>query len=626
MKQPFIKIVFTIVLLLTSFVAFADDEDVKFEVTSPLMVAVGEAFRVEFSLNAKADDDAFKAPSFEGFDVLAGPAVSKGSSMQIINGDVTRSVNYTYTFVLLPKSAGNGVIGIAEIEVDGETYKTRSLPIEIIDEPQSSSSTQQGAQGTQGGQGAQGAQGGVSPQQRIAKDDILVRAVVSKTNVYKNEPITLTFKFYSRVPIVGSQGESWPSFNGFWAQELERPKDMFGRETYNGKVYDTQILRQYLLYPQQSGRLTIDAAELTLLGRVVVQNRNVDPFFGGGHEVFNVPREVSSGRITITVKDLPAGAPESFAGAVGEFTMEMTPPDVALAANSGSEVVVRVAGSGNLTFIQSPKLNLPESFELYNVKTTESINANTSGISGYRQFEYPFIARAEGDYKIDPIEFSYFNPKVGKYVTLKSDEIELKITPDKDSAGSDSSFMVSDRALSREQIKMLGQDIHFITLGKAHLHKMSAPLLFSSAYWQIIVLIFALFGVVYLLLRRRIRESKNLVLVRGKRANKVAVQRLRAAKEYMLAQNRKGFYEEMLQALWGYIGDKLNIPVAALTKDSVRQALKQRSVDSELIERYINIVTQCDEAQYSPLVSHDMGDVYSEGVDIVSCLEGSIKK
>ena len=619
MRGFFAKIFLTALPVLAIFSAYAA-EKVTFEANSPLTVAVGEAFRVEFALNAKPDEDSFKAPSFEGFDVLAGPAVSQGSSVQIINGSMTKSVSYTYTFVLLPQAAGNVTVGAAEVKVDGTTYRTRPLPVEIVNEGEGSGARQQS--GSHRPDDAQ-----TDAQSQIGKDDILLRAVVSRTSVYKNEPLHVAFKLYTRVPYVNIVPESAPSFNGFWSQDLTDPNaGRVGRETYNGKVYETRVLYDYLLYPQQVGALAIEPVEMTVVAQVVVQSRNADPFFGSGREVYNVPRKVQSQRAAVTVKPLPTGAPASFSGAVGNFTMDAQFPSERIAANSGATVTVKISGTGNLTFVQAPKLPLPTSFEQYNVKTTESINTSSSGISGYRQFEYPFIARAEGTYDLEPVEFTFFDPQRMQYVTLKSKPLTLEITPDARGGSSGDAVVMQGRGMSKEEVKMLGQDIRYIKLKGAQLRSEREPFIFSAAYWILLGGILVVFAMIYVALRRQIRESQNVALVRGKRANKVAVQRFRAAKRYMEEQNRHAFYEEMLRALWGYMSDKFNIPVANLTKENVREELHKRGVSSEDSQRFTAIITQCDEAQYSPVESARMGDVYSEGVNLISRIESVIKR
>lgn len=594
-------------------------EEVVFDVSSPLTVAAGEMFRVEFTLNAKPDRGTFQAPSFEGFDVLAGPSESTGQSLEFVNGTMTRSYSYTITYVLQASAAGNATIGAASIAVDGKTYRTRELPVEIVDEAAAPGGQQQGAHRSEGGQPAQ-------PQSRVGKDDILLRAEVSRTSVYKNEPLHLTYKLYRRVAVSDYSFDATPSFNGFWAQDLASSANSprAGRETLNGKVYETHVLGEWLLYPQQVGTLTIDPMGMTIVAQVVVQSRHADPFFGTGREVYNVPCKVQSQRLAIDVKELPAGAPASFSGAVGRFTMEAEASTERLAANSGAMFTVKISGTGNLTFVQAPKLPLPGSFEQYNVKTTESINTSAAGISGYRQFEYPFIARAEGEYEVQPVEFSYFDPSRMQYVTLQSKPFRLEITPD--ARGGGDAVIMQGRGMSKEEVRLLGEDIRFIRQGGAQLRRAGTPFFLSAAYWVSLCGILLAFGGVYAALRKRIRESQNVALVRGRRANKVAVQRFHAARKYMEAQDRHAFYEEMSRALWGYMSDKFNIPVANLTKENVREELHKRGVAAEESQRFTAIITRCEEAQYSPAASAQMSDVYTEGVDLLSRIETTIKR
>jgi hypothetical protein len=611
MKNIFRNSVLTLVMLLVGITTFAA-EKVTFEANAPMIVSVGEAFRVEFALNATPDKGTFAAPNFGGFDVLAGPATSQGSSVQWINGNMTKSVSYTITYVLLPQTKGTFTVDAASIEVDGKQYSTQPTQIEVKEGSPQQNTTQSG-----GGNDME-----VQAQGQISKDDLLLRLTLSRSNVYKGEPIRAALKLYNRVSLVDYSISKMPSFNGFWTQQLESERKAY-RETFEGRVYEVYDLIEYLLYPQQSGTLTIDPIELTAVVQVIVQdNSHYDPFFGGGREIYNVRRELSTPRLTVTVKELPAVAPESFAGAVGKFRMEAEPSTTQLAANSASTFNVRISGAGNLAFVQAPTLTLPTSFEQYQVKTTESFKYSGSGTSGYRNFEYPFIARAEGEYQVQPVKFTYFDPEREEYVTLSSADFRFDITPD--TSGSSAPQVL--QGVSKEDVRMLGNDIRFIKLGIPSLRASESPMIFSSAYFITLLNMVALALGLYLLISRRQKERKNAVLVRGKRANKVAVQRFRAAERYMRENNRHAFYEEMLKALWGYMSDKFNIPVANLTKECVREELIKRGVDSEQAAHYTSIISQCDEAQYSPAASAQMSEVYAEGINIVSHIESNIKK
>ena len=612
MKGFFKHTLLTVVALFAMLTARADG-DVSFEINTPLMVTAGEMFRVEFVLtNAKPDQDSFKVPSFDGLEVLAGPTTSSGHSFQSINGVSSSKSTYTITYVVMGQAAGNITIGSAEVAVKGKKYTTKATPIEVV--AQSAKREEQAA-----------AEQGTAVQNQIAQDDILLRLNLSRSTVYQGEPIRASLTLYTRASIAGFEDVKLPSFNGFWSQELPVDDYRATRQTVNGKVYDSQIIKEYLLYPQQTGTLAIEPADITAVAQVVMRtNRAFDPFFGGGSEVYNVPRKLTTGRVNVTVKELPEGAPASFTGAVGQFTMDTQLPSQELKANSAASYTVKIAGTGNLTFLQAPKLSLPSSFELYDVRSTEAIQSSTAGTSGYRQFEYPFIARAEGEYDIPAIEFSYFSPEKNAYVTLSSAALTLNVSPD-GSVGSATAAQIIT-GTSKEGVRQLGSDIRFIKLGDAALASVAAPLMFSTTYFVILLLIIVLAVVAYFMLRRAIRDSKNTVLVRNRRANKVAVQRFRAAERFMREQNRHAFFEEMLRALWGYMSDKLNIPVSTLTKENIREQLQRRGCPAEDAQRFTDIISRCDEAQYSPAESVQMSDVYAEGVNIISQIESIIKR
>lgn len=596
------------------------DEKVTFETNAPMLVSAGEAFRIEFALNAKPDDNSFVPPSFDGFDVLAGPAVSQGSSIRIINGEMSKSVNYTITYVLLPQKSGDFRIGAAEAKVKDKTYRTRETIIEVRDNSSGDASgTGQSANRQQDDDNASlESKAG----NQIGKDDLMLRLSLSRRNVYKGEPIRATLKLYSRVNVVGSEGAKMPTFNGFWSQELETEQGPF-RETVGGKVYEAYNIAEYLLYPQQNGTLRIEPSELTVVVQVVLQsNRGFDPFFGGGHEIYNLRRKLVTPEVTVSVKDFPAGAPASFTGAVGKYTMEAKLSTDRLEANSAATATVKISGTGNLNFLQAPKLELPASFELYDVKSDESLRTNGSGNTGYRRFEYPFIARAEGDYTIPPIEFTYFNPETEKYVTLSSQAFPIAITPDRNGGGASQGVTT---VAKKEDVRLLGNDIRFIKLGSPALRSHVTPLVLSPLYFIVAAAILILFAAVYAAMRKHIRDSRNTALVKGRRANKVAVQRFRTAAKYMKEQNRHAFYEEMLRALWGYLSDRFNIPVADLTKESVREELARRGAHDEA-RLITEIISECEEAQYSPSASVRMDEVYAEGIDIISRIESAIKR
>ncbi len=605
------RFLLTLTMVLSAFALFA--QDVKFDVAAPGAVQMGELFRVEFSLNAKPDK--FNAPEFEGLDVMAGPSPSSSRSTSIVNGKVTKSVNYTYTYVVQANAEGTATVHPASVVVDDKTYSTSPVTIAVVDE----SSTESQASSQSNAQSA-------APTNKIGKNDLFIAVHLDKTKVYKGEPIRATLKLYTRVQLNGVEGSRFPTFNGFWKQELKNDHHTWQSEAYNGKVYNTHILNEFLLFPQQTGTLKIEPFELTVAAQIVTQQASrqslFDDFFGAMDMVQDVSKTLTSNPMVVDVLDLPSGAPSSFAGAVGKFTLESELPQENITANSSANYMVRIAGRGNLPLIQAPDLQLPTSFEKYNVKTTESLQSSISGISGYRQFEYPFIARAEGEYTIPAFEFSYFNPQTANYVTLSTREMTIRVAADS-LARAAGSGLVS--AISKEDIQILDRDIRFIKLGSSELSSKGDMLMWSPLYFILVAVIVLLAVVLYFPLKRGIVNRSNDTFVRGKRANKVALQRLKKAHEYMKMGNDKGFYDETLRALWGYMSDKLNIPVSNLSKENIREELSKRGFAEEQSSRFINIISECEMAQYSPMASGQMAEIYADSVRLLSKIE-SLKK
>ena len=609
MKTLLRKILTLTILLCTTLVAWAE-EKISFKANAELIATMGEGFRVSFDLNARPDSNTFEAPSFENFDVIAGPSVSQGSSIQIINGRQTSSVSYSTTYVLLPQKEGTFTIGSASVEVKGKRYTSQPIDIEVRKGRNS------------GSQQSQEHSGENAASSRIEKEDLILRFDISKSSVYKGEPVRAILKLYSRVAIAGSEHAKWPTFNGFWSQKVDIEQGPF-RETLNNKVYEVYNLAEYLLYPQKDGSITIEPAEMTVVAQVVVQsNFPIDPFFGGGHQVYNVRRELKTEPITIYVKPLPAGAPASFAGAVGRYTLAHKLSATEVAANSAVTLQLKISGTGNLQFISAPSVTLPESFERYEVKSEEHIENRASGSVGYRSFDYPFIVRAEGDYDLPNVEFSYFDVDKREYITLSTPPMKIVVTPDKNSSSAQQTVVAGP---SRENVKLLGEDIRFIMLGKANLRSVVAPLVLSQTYWLIMLSLLAIAIVAFFIIRKYIHDNSNVVLVKGKRANKTAIQRFRVAEKYKREQDRRAFYEEMLRAMWGYLSDKFNIPVADLTREVVRKLLSARGAEAEA-EGIIAVIARCEEAQYSPATSVEMNEIYEDGVEAVSKIESATKK
>ena len=597
--------------------AAVQGQDIGFNLEAPSVVASGEAFRIEFSLNAKPSQ--FTPPAtFSGVDVLAGPTLSEGTSVSIINNNVTKKSSYTYTYVLQANAVGNATISGATATVDGKTYSTKPINIEVVD----------GGSQSAGSGGGQSAQTGFQSSNRVGADDLLVRVTVDRHMAYKGQPVRAVFKIYTRVQLGRIENIKFPAFNGFWTQELDVSGYDWQRETLNGKDYSSRVIKEVLLYPQQSGQLHIEQFSVTAVAQIVVQSQRpqslFDDFFGGGQQIQEVRKDLVSSPIAITVKDFPAGAPASFNGAVGQFQMSGSLDNQSVSANGSNNLVLKLSGSGNLPLIQAPDIQMPSSFEQYNKKTTESLTHNANGITGYRQFEYPFIPRAEGRYTIGPVEFSYFDPSAAKYVTLSTAVFNVEVRPDSTGTGLSGGGVIS--GINKEDLKILDRDIRFIRIDNPGLRRIGNVFFGSLWYFITLLLILAACAGGYHFLKKHLQDMQNTILIRNRKANKVALQRLKMALQYMENGEEKPVYEEVLRAFWGYMSDKLNIPVSNLTKDNIREELQKRGVAPEQIARFIDTITTCEYAQYSPSASGQMSEVYRSAAAILSKLESVIKK
>ncbi|MBQ5710102.1 MAG: protein BatD [Alistipes sp.] len=607
-----------LVSLLISWGAWAQ---VTFRAEAPLLVSLDERVRVEFTINKEPDGDkTFQAPSFEGFTTLAGPSISTGMEMQWINGHQTTNYSRSYTFILKPLSAGKHTIGSASIEVEGKRYTTKPIILEVVDEQSRDSRPHQ--QTTPGEKPERDDKRSVGAEASITSEDIFIMLTVSDKEVYKGETLRATLMLYTRVGYPDIRGFDLPTFNDFWTQELQTLNER-SRAEYNGRVYDTYKLTEYLIAPQRTGSLQISPAELDVAIQVVTQDNSRQGFFYSGRQVSIVNRKLRSAPVTIKVKGFPDGAPASFKGAVGSFTLAATAPEATMSANSSNEISVTISGSGNLKFVTAPRLILPESFELYDTKVVDNIRTTATGSSGSITYSYPFVARSAGEYTIEPIVFSYFDLETAQYKTLSTESFTITVTGDGTvvEGGASSPEAYADYG----RMKQLDRDIRFIHTGK--LPKQQASMfIFSPAYWLVVVLAIALFVVIYVVMRKRIRENRNIVARRMRQADKVAVQRLRMAQRSMAEGNRHAFYEEMLRAMWGYISDKFNIPVSNLTKETIREQLYRRGVSASDAEQFCQIISRSDEAQYAPSTDSDMGEVYDDAVAVISKIEDVIKR
>lgn len=601
------KINILLIALLVGFSAMADNT--RFTMEAPEIVGLGDQFRLGFTLNEKGSD--LQLPDLSNFDVLMGPSTSQSSSIQIINGKTTQSTSFSYIFVLRAKKEGKFTIRPASIKVDGKIYESNSLEIQVAKgQPQQSASQQKQAEAE------------ATPTGNISKDNLFVKLNLDKTNVSKGEQIIATVKLYlsQNVPLSGFDEVKLPSYEGFWTKEIEVPQQVnFTREVYNGKIYQVGVLKKTILFPQQTGAIRIDPFEITCLVRQRVgQQRGFFDDFFDNYRV--VKAKVVSDPISVNVKDLP-NQPSNFSGAVGSFSFSGALDKNNIKSNEAVTLKLTVNGTGNLTLINPLKVVLPEDFETYEPKTSNRITANDNGLSGSITFEYLFIPRFAGNFTISPVQFVFFNPATRQYETRSTEAFKISVEK-----GSDDPNASVVSSYSKQDVKMIGKDIRFIKQNKSKLKPKGSSFYGTLEFYAIYLLSMIAFAIVFVLNRKKIKESANIALVRNKQANKVALKRLKAAAGFLKNNQAEKFYESVIKALWGYLSDKLSIPVAELNRERASSTLSAKGIDQAVINELMKIIDDCEFARYAPAAfSGTMKEIYDGAAKVMGIFEKQIK-
>lgn len=606
------KIIFLLFTILAAWQVKAADK-VRFVAEAADVVVSGDQVRLVFTVNSQDIKD-FRAPSIKGFDVLMGPSRSQQSSIQIINGKRTSNSSTAFTYILLAGNPGTYTIPAASVEVNGEKVFSNAISIKVLPQDQTS-----GNSGNNGGGSASSSRSQAAGS-RISANDLFITATASKTTVHEQEAILLTYKVYTVVNLRQLYGKM-PDLKGFHTQEVELPQQKtFTLEHYKGRNHNTTVWSQYVLFPQQTGKLEIPS--ITFDGVVAQQTISDDPFdafFNGGGYV-EVKKKITTPKVVINVQPLPA-KPAGFSGAVGEFKLASSINATDVKTNDAVTIKLTLSGTGNMKLIGTPEVKFPQDFEIYDPKVTDDYKLTNSGLTGTKTFEYLAIPRHAGNFTIPAIEFTYFDLKSNSYKTLKTEAYNLKVAKGQGNADQ----VISDFT-NKESVKMLGKDIRFIKLGDSSLRPKGDFFFGTVGYYLcylIPLLLFVVFAVIY---RQKALENANVAKVKTKKANKVATRRMKLAGK-LLAENKKNeFYDEVLKALWGYISDKLSIPVSQLSKDNIEAELTNYGVQEALIAEFIGVLNECEYARYAPGNENEaMDKVYSASVEVISKMENSIK-
>ncbi|MBQ8062275.1 MAG: BatD family protein [Bacteroidales bacterium] len=595
-------------------------------VEAPNVVAVNEQFNVTFIIEGEKNPSDFSWSPGEEFQLVWGPQKGTSTSIQIVNGKRTSSHQTTYTYILLPKSTGTFQIPAASATVSGDKIASSQTSIQVVTDASSSASQGNQASGQGSSQGSSGTARQQAATGEIPAEDLFMRLSLSRSEVVMGEPVTASLKLYQRVNIAGFENAKFPSFNGFWSQETYSPTNIeFKRESFDDKIYNTAVLRSYVLIPQQSGTITIDPAELVCLVNIRVNtptsNSIFDSFFQD--EYRTIRKRVVTPAVKVKVNPLPAGQPASFGGGVGSFGISARLSSDELKAHDAGSLVITLSGRGNVSLLEEPKVSFPPDFEVYDTKTTENTDKSNGGTSGSKSFEFPFIPRSAGDFTIEPVEYSYYDVTSGKYVTLRTQPLHIKVAKGK---GGDSPVQISTApGVERRDVKSLADDIRFISTKKPSLSRNSF-FVGTPLFFVLLALILAAAVVTWLATRKVAAMKADVAMTKNRRATKMARKRLQQAGDFLEKNLYTAFYEELHKALIGFISDKLNMDMSEISKENIAVALQDGGVAEADVKAFTDLIDACEFARYSPDAGHEaMNSHYESAVNVISAIDSSLK-
>lgn len=580
--------------------------------SAPSQVAVGEQFRLTYTINSD-DVEGFRAGNIPNeLEVLMGPSTSRQSSFQMINGRTSSSSSITYTYILSATDNGTFTIPPARATVNGKQISSNSIRIKVSGQAQGHAGSQR-----QQRQSSSGIRSAGTP---ISGSDLFIKVSANKNRVHEQEPILLTYKVYTLVDLTSLNGKM-PDLKSFYSQEIALPQQKkFTIENVNGKPYRTVTWSQYVMFPQMTGKLEIPP--ITFEGVVVQANPDIDPFeafFNGGSSYVEVKKQIKAPGLSVEVLPLPE-RPANFSGGVGQFNIKASLDQTEVKANDPVTLRITVSGAGNMKLLKEPVVNFPQDFDKYDAKQNEKTKLTANGLEGSITYEFLAVPRHQGTYDIPPVEFVYYDTRENAYKTLKTEALKLNVAKGNGSS-QNSSYN------SQQDVEQLNKDIHYIKTGDTEQRQQGDYFFGSTGYWVALLLISLLLISLIVIFRQRAIDNANIGKMRGKKANKVAVKRLKLADKLMKQGKANEFYDEVLRALWGYVGDKLNIPVEQLSRDNISQQLSGRNVDEATIAQFIGALDECEFERYAPGdAKGNMNKTFDAAMTAIIKIEDVMKK
>lgn len=577
---------------------------------APSTVYEGQTFQISFTANEKVSN--FTAPHWGGLQVVGGPQTSSMSRIEMINGKMNRIYSQSYTYYCRAEKTGTYTVGAAKAKVDNKTIESAPVEIEAVEYTGGSTSTQQRQPG-------RASEPQNQQEKNDAESDLFIAVHLSRREVYQGEPIVATLKIYTRLDLTRFEDLKIPDFKGFWAKEVETPNQIaFRLEVVNGKEYNAGVLRQFVLYPQKSGEITIDPLEATVQYRVRDGRQSFFDEFMGAFRTAS--KSIASPRQKVTVKPLPQGKPPTFNGAVGEYKTSASVNKTDVTTNEAITYSLTVSGTGNLQLIQKPEIQFPSTVDVFPPKINENFSVKGGNQTGSITYEYAIVPRTPGSITIPSYDFSYFDPAKKNYATSPTKEITINVQADT----TQQSALITT-SIGKEEVKYLGEDIRHIAQRKPSWQKPRQSFLGSTSWWAAIITTILLFAASWIFLLRRQELQSNVTLARGKRARNVVRKRLRKAKQLLDSDNPL-FFQELLQATWGYLADKLALDKASLSSSEITAQLNKQNVPEEVVSSLKSAIEQCEFAQYSPEKSHELKeDLYQQAFQAIESTDSWLR-
>lgn len=576
-------------------------------VNVPSGVRTGENFRLTYTVNTQNATD-FRIGSMpSALEIITGPYTSSQSSFQMVNGHTSSSSSITYTYIICANKAGIYTVPAAHVSVNGKTFSSHAVKIKVS----GSAADTGGAPKMHDDEGASRIKEAGSA---ISGTDLFIKVSASKRHVHEQEPIMLTYKVYTLVELTQLEPKM-PDLTGFHTQEVKLPQQKsFHIEKVNGRNYRCVTWSQYVLYPQMTGKLEIPGFSFNCT--VVQQNRNVDPFeafFNGGSGYIEVKRTIKAPGLTIQVDPLP-NRPDNFSGGVGKFNISAQLNKKEIRAGEPLTLRVVVGGNGNLKLIKQPVVKFPKDFDTYDAKITDKTRLASNGLEGNMVYDFIAVPRNQGTYTIPPVEFTYYDTGINGYKTIKTQPFQINVQKG------------DGNSVSADDNEFKSKDIRPIKTGRTTYHGIEELFFGSVTYWALITIIFVAFVVLLILFRQRAIQNADIVGMRIKKANKVATRRLRIAYNLMRQHKQSEFYDEVLRALWGYVGDKLNIPVEQLSRENIAERLSEHNVDSETVGNFVGAIDECEFERYAPGdAAGNMNKTYTSAITAITKIEEAMK-